>query len=76
MGPVSSPAAKSLEHVHESTAASIQAAPKAIPPKVLQGTIPSGYIPKPVILPDYIAYVLLKTQSPAKRAAANDCFYY
>lgn len=32
------------------------AAPKAaVPPKVLPGPIPSGHIPKPVILPDYIA---------------------
>lgn len=43
------------EHVQGSSVVPIEAAPKAVPPKVLQGTIPSGHIPKPVILPDYIA---------------------
>lgn len=58
--PVSGPADKGPEHVPESSVVPIQAAPKAGPPKVLQGAIPSGHIPKPVILPDYIAYVSLK----------------
>lgn len=43
------------EHVQGSIVAPVQAAPKAVPPKVLPGPIPSGHIPKPVILPDYIA---------------------
>lgn len=58
--PVSGPADKGPERVPESSVVPIQAAPKAGPPKVLQGAIPSGHIPKPVILPDYIAYVSLK----------------
>lgn len=56
MHPVSAPADKYPEDVHDSTVVPKQAAPKAaVQPKVLQGTIPSGHIPKPVILPDYIA---------------------
>ena len=43
------------EHVQDSSVVPIKAAPKAVPPKVLQGTIPSGHIPKPLIMPDYIA---------------------
>lgn len=56
MHPVSAPVDKHPEDVLDSTVVPIQAAPKAaVQPKVLQGTIPSGHIPKPVILPDYIA---------------------
>lgn len=44
------------EPIQGSTVVPIQVAvPKAGPPKVLQGAIPSGHIPKPVIMPDYIA---------------------
>ncbi|KAM4634996.1 MARVEL domain-containing protein 2 isoform 1-T3 [Polymixia lowei] len=49
------PAPKSPEPIHGSSVVPIQAAPKAGKPKVLQGAIPSGHIPKPVIMPDYIA---------------------
>lgn len=55
MGPDSAPAVKLSEQVQGSSVVPIHAAPKAVPPKVLQGAIPSGHIPKPVILPDYIA---------------------
>lgn len=55
MVPVSVPVDKEPEQVQGSSVVPIRAAPKSIPPKVLQGTIPSGHIPKPVILPDYIA---------------------
>lgn len=48
MAPVSGP-------VEGSVVIPVQAAPKVVPPKVLPGPIPSGHIPKPVILPDYIA---------------------
>ncbi|XP_026211550.1 MARVEL domain-containing protein 2 [Anabas testudineus] len=49
------PAPKHPEQVQGSSVVPIQAAPKAAPAKVLQGAIPAGHIPKPVILPDYIA---------------------
>lgn len=55
MVPVSAPADNDLEHVQSSVVVPVQAAPKSVPPKVLAGPIPSGHIPKPVILPDYIA---------------------
>ncbi|XP_061886786.1 MARVEL domain-containing protein 2 [Entelurus aequoreus] len=52
--PVAASGAKSPRQ--ESSIASFQDAPRvAIAPKVLQGAIPSGHIPKPVIVPDYIA---------------------
>ncbi|KAF0031744.1 hypothetical protein F2P81_016299 [Scophthalmus maximus] len=53
----------------------IQAAPKAAPAKILQGAIPSGHIPKPVIVPDYIAkYPSIKTDEERDqyRAVFND----
>lgn len=53
--PVSAPTDKYREEVPDSAFVPLQSAPKAMQPKVLQGTIPSGHIPKPVILPDYIA---------------------
>lgn len=55
MVPVSAPANKGPEHIQGSAIVPNQSVPKAVAPKVLQGTIPSGHIPKPVILPDYIA---------------------
>lgn len=55
MAPVSVPADDGPQHVQGSVVIPVQAAPKAVPPKVLPGPIPSGHIPKPVILPDYIA---------------------
>lgn len=55
MVPVSVPADNGPEHVQGSVVVPVQAAPKSVPPKVLAGPIPSGHIPKPVILPDYIA---------------------
>ncbi|XP_071011178.1 uncharacterized protein [Oncorhynchus clarkii lewisi] len=75
-----SPAARSLmpvpEPIQGSTVVPIQAAvPKAGPPKVLQGAIPSGHIPKPVIMPDYIAkYPTIRTvdERDQYRAVFND----
>lgn len=55
MVPVSVPADNGPEHVQGSVVVPVQAATKSVPPKVLAGPIPSGHIPKPVILPDYIA---------------------
>uniref|UniRef100_A0A8C4ZEQ2 MARVEL domain-containing protein 2 n=1 Tax=Gadus morhua TaxID=8049 RepID=A0A8C4ZEQ2_GADMO len=37
------------------TVVPIRAGPRQGPPQILQGAIPSGHIPKPVIMPDYIA---------------------
>ncbi|XP_076614709.1 MARVEL domain-containing protein 2 [Chaetodon auriga] len=71
----SAPAAKGPERVQGSSVVPIQAAPKAVPPKVLQGTIPSGHIPKPVILPDYIAkYPTIRSDEERDqyRAVFND----
>ncbi|KAM6902950.1 MARVEL domain-containing protein 2 isoform 1-T2 [Xenentodon cancila] len=70
MVPVSAPAPRSPELVLP-----IQAAPKAAPTKVVQGTIPSGHIPKPVIVPDYIAkYPTIRTNEERDqyRAVFND----
>uniref|UniRef100_A0A4W6FRU5 MARVEL domain containing 2 n=1 Tax=Lates calcarifer TaxID=8187 RepID=A0A4W6FRU5_LATCA len=53
----------------------IQAAPKPVPAKILQGAIPSGHIPKPVIVPDYIAkYPSIKSDEERDqyRAVFND----
>ncbi|XP_041815562.1 MARVEL domain-containing protein 2 [Chelmon rostratus] len=75
MVPDSAPAAKGPEQVQGSSVVPIQAAPKAGPPKVLQGTIPSGHIPKPVILPDYIAkYPTIRSDEERDqfRAVFND----
>ena len=52
MAPVAVPADDGPQHIKGSVVIPVQAAPK---PKVLPGPIPSGHIPKPVILPDYIA---------------------
>lgn len=51
----SAPAPRIPEKVQGSSVVPIHTAPKAVPAKVLQGAIPSGHIPKPVIVPDYIA---------------------
>ncbi|XP_042364767.1 MARVEL domain-containing protein 2-like [Plectropomus leopardus] len=60
MGPVSAPEPRAPEprapqQVEGSSVVPIHSAPKSVPPQILQGTIPSGHIPKPVIVPDYIA---------------------
>ncbi|XP_029025047.1 MARVEL domain-containing protein 2 [Betta splendens] len=49
------PSHKHPEQVQGSSVVPIQASARAAPAKVLQGAIPAGHIPKPVILPDYIA---------------------
>ncbi|XP_035524436.1 MARVEL domain-containing protein 2 [Morone saxatilis] len=72
---VPGPAAKVPEQVQGSSVVPIQAALKAVPPKVLQGAIPSGHIPKPVIMPDYIAkYPMIRTDEERDqyRAVFND----
>lgn len=73
--PVSAPTDKYTEHVPDGAFVPLQSAPKAMQPKVLQGTIPSGHIPKPVILPDYIAkYPTIRTNEERDqyRAVFND----
>ncbi|CAK6956025.1 MARVEL domain-containing protein 2 [Scomber scombrus] len=71
-------APKAPEQVDGSSVIPIQAAPRATkagPPKVLQGGIPSGHIPKPVIVPDYIAkYPTIRTDEERDqyRAVFND----
>lgn len=65
MCPQAAPAHKHPEQVQGSSVVPIQA---AAPTKVLQGAIPAGHIPKPVILPDYIAYVLLSLCSDVQNS--------
>ncbi|XP_044189421.1 MARVEL domain-containing protein 2 [Thunnus albacares] len=70
-------APKAPEQVQGSSVVPIQAAPapKAGPPKVVQGGIPSGHIPKPVIVPDYIAkYPTIRSDEERDqyRAVFND----
>ncbi|XP_061589155.1 MARVEL domain-containing protein 2 [Cololabis saira] len=75
MVPVSAPAPRSPKQIRDSSYVPIQVAPKAAPTKVLQGTIPSGHIPKPVIVPDYIAkYPTIRTDEERDqyRAVFND----
>ncbi|KAM6976181.1 MARVEL domain-containing protein 2 isoform 2-T3 [Tautogolabrus adspersus] len=75
MIPVSDPAPRAPEQVQGSSVVPIQAAPRAVPPKVLQGAIPSGHIPKPVILPDYISkYPTIRSveERDQYRAVFND----
>lgn len=68
-------APRAPEQVQGSSVVPIQSAPISAPPKVLQGTIPSGHIPKPVILPDYITkYPTIRTpeERDQYRAVFND----
>ncbi|KAM4719452.1 MARVEL domain-containing protein 2 isoform 1-T2 [Anableps anableps] len=73
--PDSAPAPRLPEQVQGSSVVPIQAAQKPIPPKVVQGAIPSGHIPKPVIVPDYIAkYPAIRSDEERDqyRAVFND----
>uniref|UniRef100_A0A3Q2DVD8 MARVEL domain containing 2a n=1 Tax=Cyprinodon variegatus TaxID=28743 RepID=A0A3Q2DVD8_CYPVA len=73
--PDSAPAPRIPEQVQGSSVVPIQAAPKKLPPKVVQGAIPSGYIPKPVVVPDYIAkYPVIRSDEERDqyRAVFND----
>ncbi|CAL8318314.1 unnamed protein product [Lota lota] len=73
MVPLSAP--KPQVQVSDSTVVPILAAPQHGPPLVLQGAIPSGHIPKPVIMPDYIAkYPTIRSDEERDqyRAVFND----
>ncbi|KAM8854146.1 MARVEL domain-containing protein 2 isoform 1-T3 [Synchiropus picturatus] len=73
--PLTAPAAKVPEQVQGSSVVPIQSRPNPGPPQVLQGVIPSGHIPKPVIVPDYIAkYQTIRSDEERDqyRAVFND----
>ncbi|XP_056259678.1 MARVEL domain-containing protein 2 [Seriola aureovittata] len=70
------PAPKTADQVEGSSLVLVKAPPpKAVPAKILQGAIPSGHIPKPVVVPDYIAkYPTIRTDEERDqyRAVFND----
>ncbi|RVE66234.1 hypothetical protein OJAV_G00124050 [Oryzias javanicus] len=73
--PVSDPLPRIPEAVRDGAVVPIKAAPKAAPAKVVQGSIPSGHIPKPVIVPDYMAkYPAIRSveEKDRYRAVFND----
>lgn len=69
------PALRAPQQVQGSSVVPIQSRPEPGPPQVLQGGIPSGHIPKPVIVPDYMAkYPSIRTDEERDqyRAVFND----
>ncbi|KAG7231626.1 hypothetical protein INR49_010981 [Caranx melampygus] len=70
------PPPKTPDQVEGSSMAPVHApAAKAVQPKILQGAIPSGHIPKPVVVPDYIAkYPTIRSDEERDqyRAVFND----
>ncbi|XP_071321444.1 MARVEL domain-containing protein 2 [Trachinotus anak] len=69
------PAPKIPDQVEGSSVVPVHVVPKAVPAKILQGAIPSGHIPKPVVVPDYIAkYPTIRSDEERDqyRAVFND----